>query len=561
MPEVFDNVIVGSGFGGAPVALRLAEHERGGSVLLLERGRRYGPGDFARSPAALSQNFWDPEHRLYGMFHPWSFHDISAVTASGLGGGSLIYANVMIRKPAGWFQDHDGRPWPITRAELDPHYDVAEQMLGATPYPFAQAPYANTPKTKALQAASRALVDDGVGGLDWELPNLAVSFTPGGGEPGRPLGAPGDNLHDRQRYTCRLCGECDIGCNFGAKNTLDFNYLSAAERAGATIRCLADVQHIVAEDDGYRVIYDEHHPGAGGPPTRHEVRAGRVVVAAGAIGSTRLLMRARAAGGLRNLSDTALGTRFSGNGDFLAFALNTKGKIDPSHGPVITSTLRVAPADEGGPEGSRGFYIQEAGWPELANWLVQTSPLGGIASRAVHFVWDELRRRLSHDADTDSSQEISRLIGNGRLADTSLGFLAMGRDTPDGRFTLSERGHLDLDWTWETSRDYLDGVEDVLRQLAKKLGAGYTSSPTYRFGHRLITVHSLGGCPMGTSAHDGVVDAYGRAFGHPGLYVCDGAALPGPVGPNPSLTIAAFAERCARQILLDAGADPPGTLP
>src|SRR5205085_5498711 len=184
-----------------------------------------------RSPIGLKNNFWDPSEGLHGMFDLWSFQGLDALVSSGLGGGSLIYANVLLRKDERWFDDPAER-WPVSRADLEPHYDRAERMLDAQRYPFDVPPYDATPKTRAMRDAAAGL------GLDWQLPPLAVSFSSPGQPPvpGAPLVEERENLHHRPRRTCRLCGECDIGCNDGAKNTLDLTYLSRAVEHGAEIR-------------------------------------------------------------------------------------------------------------------------------------------------------------------------------------------------------------------------------------------------------------------------------------------------------------------------------------
>src|SRR4051794_10688013 len=240
--ESFDAVVVGSGFGGSVAACRLAEADR--SVLLLERGRPYPPGSFPRTPRELGQAFWDPASGRYGMFDVWRFRRLDAVCASGLGGGSLIYANVMIRKDPETFvredlSDHGRESWPIDFGDLERHYDRVEEMQAPQRYPDAAEPYASTPKAVAMREAA-SLLEAPV-----EAPKLAVLFAPAGGEdpvPGAPI-PPGD-LHGLPRSTCRLCGECDLGCNVGAKNTLDFTYLSAAQRRCARLRTCCEVRTI-----------------------------------------------------------------------------------------------------------------------------------------------------------------------------------------------------------------------------------------------------------------------------------------------------------------------------
>jgi cholesterol oxidase len=159
-PEHFDAIVVGSGFGGSVMAYRLAE--AGKNVCVLERGKSYPPGSFPRGPHGMKTNFWDPSRGLHGMFNVWSFRNIGAVVSSGLGGGSLIYANVFIRKDEKWFVKEDlakggYESWPVSRADLEPHYDRVEKVIQPQTYPFEFSPYDTTPKTHAMREAAAAL--------------------------------------------------------------------------------------------------------------------------------------------------------------------------------------------------------------------------------------------------------------------------------------------------------------------------------------------------------------------------------------------------------------------
>ena len=477
----------------------------------------------------------------------WSFPGIAAVVASGLGGGSLIYANVLLRKDPSWFV-HDSvadgvlERWPVTYSDLESHYDEVEQMLKPVPYPLAE----QTPKTRAFRgAAERA-------GLEWSSPPLAVTFANEGGEPGTGEQIPGseDNLHGEPRFTCRLVGECDIGCNFGANNTLDFTYLSAAKRLGAELRTRSEVRSLEpAPGGGYRVGYVDH---AQEPAARVTLTADRLVLAAGTFGSTYLLLRNRAA--FPNLSPR-IGQRFSGNGDLLTFATGAREPtpegsrarvVDPSYGTVITSAVRMA--DELDPGGSgRGFYLEDAGFPGFVTWALQVIDTPGALwrLRATARVWlrDWLRRR----PDPDLGAELSALFSKTDLSAGVLPLLGMGREIPDGTMRL-RRGRLDLDWRKRKSGPYFDRVRAVSQRIATALGADFHDNPLWYLG-RVITVHPLGGCPMGGDRHEGVVDSFGEVFGYPGLFVADGAVMPGPVGPNPSLTIAALADRFATRMI------------
>jgi cholesterol oxidase len=547
----FDAVVVGSGFGGSVLACRLAQ--AGKSVCVLERGKPYPPGSFPRGPRELGKAFWDPSKGLYGMFNLWSFTGIGALVSSGLGGGSLIYANVLLRKPEKWFVKEDlaqggYEHWPVTRAELDPHYDTAEIMLGGQEYPFE----AITPKTRALRGVGEAL------GREFILPKLAVTFANPGEEPaiGVPLREERPNLHGVPRYTCRLVGECDIGCNLGAKNTLDLTYLSEAKRHGAEIWTRREVRSLAPrEGGGYTVRYVEHDAADEGreidtsdPRVRpvRELTCDRLVVAAGTLGSTFLLLRSRDA--LPGLSPR-LGTRFGGNGDLLTFAVGAKRRLDAHRGPVITSALHVPDELDGG-EG-RGFYVEDAGYPEFVSWLVQATQGPGAFWRfretAARLVLGLLRR----EPEVDLSAEVSELLSETRVSTGSLPLLGMGRDIPDGNMELTAKGRLQVDWRKGKSGPFFDRLGDFGKEIADALGAKFERNPTWYLG-RLLTVHPLGGCPMGRSPEEGVVDSHGEVFGYPGFTIADGSVMPGPVGPNPSLTIAALAERFAERAVGEA---------
>jgi cholesterol oxidase len=553
----YDAIIVGSGFGGSVMAYRLAE--AGQRVCVLERGRPYPPGSFTRSPRRARESFWDPDRGLTGMYHYWSFRGIDALVSAGLGGGSLIYANVLLRKDERWFikedlNDGGYEHWPVTRADLDPHYDRVERMVGVQKYPFDHEPYAGTPKTIAFKLAAER------NGLEWFLPPLAVTFGNEGQPPvpGQKIEEEIRNLHDRDRVTCQLCGECDVGCNFGAKNTLDYNYLTRAKHHGAEIRTLADVRTLEPrESGGYSVGYaalDEEAGAAeanGRPAPLHTLTCDRLVLSAGPLGTTTLLLRNRSA--FPRMS-RKLGTRFCGNGDLLTVAINcgevTDGKrvpriVDPGYGPVITSTARVPDALDGG-EG-RGFYLQDAGYPQHLAWVLHVVAAPRTLWNWRSNGWYLVKNWLRGSPHTDVTRHIADLMESAELSAGGLPLLAMGRDIPDGRMFL-RNGRLDLDWKSEKSSAYFERVRTTSRGVARSLGGRFADNPIW-FLRRVITVHPLGGAPMGRFASEGVVDADGNVFGYPGLYVADGSVMPGPVGPNPSLTIAALADRFADRIV------------
>jgi len=550
--ERFDAVVIGSGFGGSVMTHRLSEAGR--RVCLLERGRAYGPGDFPRSPHEFRRAFWDPSEGGYGMYNVWSFRHFGSVVSSGLGGGSLIYANVLIRKDEDTFVNEPGvETWPVTRAELDPHYERAEKMLNAQTYPLDHEGF-RTPRTRTFMAAARRV------GWHPYLPNLAVTFANAGREPalGELIEEQEPNLHGRQRRTCRLLGECDIGCNEGAKNSTDYSYLSAAKRLGADIRTSAEVRSFARADDGWRVDYVEHDSAREGQRINSAalplktVMADKLILSAGTYGSTYLMLK-----NMPGLSPM-LGRRFSGNGDLLTIALDATGKrggrrvpllIEATRGPSIAAAVRFPD----GPEG-RGFYLEDIGYPGFLDWVIETTDAPGIAWRARHLLVRLLLGLFGQDRESDIGGEIAAVLGAARRSSSLMPLAGMGRDVPDGILSLAG-DRLSSDWKIDHSTPYFSRVRAEMQKMSEAMGAKFMDNPIWHFGRRVITVHPLGGCPMGRSVSDGVVDGWGRVFGQPGLYVADGSVMPGPVGPNPSLTIAALSDRFATRLLEPPAAD------
>ena len=446
--EHVNAVVIGSGFGGSIAAGRLVEE--GLSVVLLERGRLYPPGSFPRSPHKMARNFWDPSEGLYGLFDIWSFRSLEAVVSSGVGGGSLIYANVLLRKDEKWFVKNgpQGEHWPLSLADIESNYECVEEQLAPQLYPFDKPPYNRTAKTLALKSAAHEL------GLEWSLPKLAVTFANAGQDPipGQPIVEAAPNLHNRTRLTCRLCGECDIGCNEGSKNSLDYTVLTKAVARGLHLRSLCEARTIAQlSGGGFETRYIQHDLGREGKPSNTEklptkvVQSDLVVLAAGAFGSTYLLLRSRNCGALTQLSDQ-LGTRVSSNGDLLTFAQGCRQQefgdgttvpVDANFGPVITSTIRIPDLLGGG--SGRGAYIQDGGYPYFASWLAEGTNLPGLARRFLSLGWRYLAGVLRLDTDSNLSAEISNFLGMAESSST-LTLLGMGRDVPGGR--MRTRGQM-----------------------------------------------------------------------------------------------------------------------
>jgi cholesterol oxidase len=570
--EHFDAVVVGSGFGGSVSAYRLAE--AGQSVLLLERGKAFPPNSFPRSPLGMKKQFWDPSEGLHGMFNLWSFDNIDAICASGLGGGSLIYANVLLRKDEDWFvQEEAGKGswkdgyeyWPVNRADLDPHYDRVEKMMNVQQFPLDKPPFDTTLKTLAFRDAAQSL------GLDWRLVNLAVTFANEGEEPvvGEPIKEARPNIHGKTRLTCKLTGECDLGCNHGSKNSLDYTYITAAMYEGADIRTRHEVRSFEPLDGGgYKVEYVIHDAESEGVPTKtssllkHTVTCDRLILSAGTLGTTYLLLKNRAA--FPQIS-RMLGSRFGGNGDLLTFARHCMKDgpdgekvphvLDAAHAPVITSAIRVPDTLDGDGDVGRGFYLEDAGQPEFVSWMLQLLDAPQSVFHDLPKLVKLAGNFITHK-DTDIGAEVSEVIGDAAESSGFLPLLGMGRDIPEGVMTLGENSALAIDWKKNgSSKPYFDRVRAVSKAMAEELGGVFLDNPIWLLS-RVVTVHALGGCPMGRNDEEGVVDPYGNVFNYPGLHIADGSVMPGPVGPNPSLTIAALADRFADAILGETKGSP-----
>jgi cholesterol oxidase len=506
--EHYEAIVIGSGFGGAVAACRLAQ--AGVSVAVLERGRRYERGEFPR-----------PEHgrhdlmdwRRGGPYDIRPLNDVLVVQGAGYGGGSLIYANVQMRPPADAFD----RGWPTgyTRASLDPYYDLVAHMLDIRPVE-------PDPATGALPAKT-TLVEDAASRLGRRAqtfrPNIAVRFE-GAGQPPVPnrFGAP--------QSGCMHCGECDIGCNVAAKNTLDLNYLAVAESMGAHVGTKCEATRITPVETGFALDYRDLAEGRDRTVTAQEV-----FLCLGAVNSTELLLRCRDQYRTLPRLSSKLGTGFSANGDFLALGLGVSPPFRAMHGPTITTACIFDRRDA---DRRTWFVVEDGGYTTyVAHLLPALSPM-----RLARVLGRELQGVLSHQAES-----FADLLE--REGDATAIFLVMGRDSADGRIELARPGHrLHVHWDTASNRPLYAAEIAACRELVTAMGGRLSLMPNWRFLGQPSSVHNLGGCRMADGERDGVVDADGRVFGYPGLYVLDGAIVPAALGANPSHTIAAVAERC-----------------
>lgn len=558
--DIVEAVVVGSGFGGAVTACRLARRWPG-RVVVVERGRRYPRGSFPRTPLELARERWrirPSDHRRdrpavlgdRGLFDLRALDRMDVISAAGLGGGSLVYANVFLAPPPHVFED---QRWPgsCTRSTLDPYYDVAKQVLGAVTVP-TDDDERRVRRTAVFADAARHL------GLTSHPAEVNVFFGP---DPQRPLppGTSATNRYGARQTSCTYCGECDIGCNEHAKNTLDLNYLHRAEHAHRaqilTDHLVEDIAPVAADgladpeaDGSAGYVVTVRDLGTGRP---RPLRAKRVVLAAGTLGTVELLLRARdRTGTLRRLT-SSLGRGFSGNGDFLQFVADVDRPTDPNRGPVITQYTDHGLFDD---PVANGFLLEDAAYPTLVAELVDgVAPGVRRVQRAVDGVialWDRTFPGQPHRTLGAGLHELAKQ----GLSPRSAVLLCMGLDASTGRLHLDGAGRVTGRWPRRDSQELYRRILAAGESFRAATGgsASFPMPSWYRPLRRTVTVHPLGGCALADDPARGVADArperFGEVFGYRNLFVADGSLFPSAVGANPAATIAALAERVAEGI-------------
>lgn len=526
----YDVIVIGSGFGGAITACRLAEANY--KVLILERGRRWDnkTTDQATAYPRLATDPWvwnheRPEHEN-GWLDLRVFENMSVAQGAAVGGGSLIYANISCEAPAYVFEQ---ATWPqeITHAELKPYYDAVAKFMNVQPIPGNQW----TERMKLMKEAAGK-----IGAADRFKPlELAVSFDPawtyGADDPHNPVKSkPFINAQGASQGTCVHLGNCDIGCDVNAKNTLDRNYIPWAEKYNAEVRPLHLVNDVAPIPGGYRVSYDELKGGQRLPGSE---TARIVIVAAGSLGSTELLLRCRDQNGSLKQISSFLGQDWSSNGDFLTPAFYQGKNVSPTKGPTISSAIDFLD----GSQDNERFWIQDGGVPSLLSDYLQRLAANPPSAPYARILFESIRHLLR---GTDPFKNM-------------MPWFAQGVDAANGLLRLKQPGSsLDLQWDITRSEPVVDAIVKMHNQLSLATGGLPLAPLTWTLGRYLVTPHPLGGCNMGNSIATGVVDHKGEVFGYPNLFVADGAIIPEALGVNPSRTIGALAERIAKLIATEA---------
>ncbi|MNT00369.1 Cholesterol oxidase precursor [compost metagenome] len=342
-----------------------------------------------------------------------------------------------------------------------------------------------------------------------------------------------------------------MGCNIHAKNTLDLNYIHRARHLenALDVRTNSEVRKIEDLQGSYRVTYEI----LGGPKEIVSLTAKNVVVSAGSVGSTSLLLKMKKRGHLPKLNKW-LGKKWSGNGDLLGFVTGGSEAYEPTMGPVITAAIEYKYKSY--PDGFKhGMYIEDAGFPVGIAWYLsgkvpQIKTLGAsfklVLKNLFRFLKKTLGLRDSMD-EINLGDDFAKAIDRADFLRRAFVLLGMGRDRADGEISIREDGEAVLRWNLENSKLHYSRVRKQMKKIAESLGGLFFDNPLTNLD-KVIAVHPLGGCPMGDSEEEGFVNMRGEVFGYSGLYVVDGSIIPTSIGPNPSLTIAAMAEYIAEQI-------------
>ena len=514
----YDYIVVGSGFGGSVAALRLAE--KGYSVRVIESGKRWRAGDFPKTNWKFWKFLWAPAVFCTGIQRIHLLNDVLILGGSGVGGGSLVYANTLFVPPDVFFDDPQWKGLvPDWKEELAPHYETAKRMLGGVTNPKFW------PTDHMLKDYAREIGRE----EHFKATDVGIFF----GKPGVAVPDPYFGGKGPERSGCTMSGHCMVGCRDGGKNSLDRNYLHLAEGLGAEIVPEQKVIDVTRDENGDYVVTSRKTTGLyRGKKTT--TRARGIVFAAGVIGTLDLLMRCKEKGSLPGLS-ARLGHVVRTNSEVLA-GVTSKKNQQHSLGISITSSVFV----------NDTTHIELVRYPKGSDVMAVFAGLmtdgGGKIPRPLRFFWNVARHPL----------QFLRLripINWGR---NSVILLVM--QTLDNYLTVS-RGRR---W-WAFFRKglisknggkkiptYIPEANQAVRGMAERMDAIPQNAITEVLFNIPMTAHILGGCIIGQNRDHGVIDKYHRVFGYDNMYVTDASAVSANMGVNPSLTITAMAERAMR---------------
>jgi cholesterol oxidase len=526
MKPDFDVLIIGSGFGGSVTALRVTE--KGYRVGVLEAGRRFADDEFANTSWNLRKFLWAPKFGMYGIQRIHLLRNVMILGGAGVGGGSLNYANTLYVPPEPFFADKQWSHITDWRAELMPHYEQAQRMLGVVKNPTF---------TDADRIVKEVADDMGVGDTFVPTP-VGVFFGPDGQKtPGKTVADPYFGGAGPERTGCIECGSCMTGCRYGAKNTLVKNYLGLAEKAGAQVFPMRTVTGFEQLADGsWRV--DTVVTGGWLRRKKKSFTASHLALAAGTYNTQKLLFKMRDKGKLPKLSDK-LGVLTRTNSESIVGAgrFKVSPDLDLTHGVAITSSIH--------PTSDTHIEPVRYGKGSNAMGLLQTLMTDGAGPQGT----DVPRWKQFFQEAGRSPRGTLRMLNARHWSERTMIALVMQHlDNSITTFTKrtklgfrqlsSKQGHGEPNPTW------IPVGNEVTRRIAAKIDgvAGGTWGELFNIP---LTAHFLGGAAIGDSPDSGVIDPYQRVYGYPTLSVVDGAAVSANLGVNPSLSITAQAERAA----------------
>jgi len=513
MKKQYDYIVIGSGFGGSVSALRLAE--KGYTVAVLERGKRFRSKDYAKSNWNLKKAFWLPQISLYGIQAMTLLKDVFILHGAGVGGGSLVYANNLLVPPDEVFMDPK---WGDSKwkQEIMPYYERARKMLGAVQSPLV---------TKGDELL-RECAENAGGGETFHINDVAVYF----GEEDVEVPDPYFDGKGPTRTGCIKCGACMTGCRNNAKNTLDMNYLYLAEGLGVDIFPETNATAVIpAKDGGYFI---ETRSTTGLFKRTKEFRADKVIFAGGVMGTLPLMFECKQEGYLPDISDQ-LGNIVRTNSEALVGTVAKDTSFDYSEGIAITSGIY--------PDENTHIETVRYGKGHDAMSMISTLMVGGgkpwprplryLAGILTH-PWRFLRSILPRNwAERTTILLVMQKIDNYLRFEYKPSWYLFGKKA--------------LKSNWNTEKkvpSYIPVANEYAERMSEKIGGESMSVLPEVLFDTSSTAHILGGAIMSKSAKDGVIDFSGKIHGYDDLYVIDGSSVPVNLGVNPSLTITALAE-------------------
>lgn len=508
----YDYVIIGSGFGGAVSALRLAE--KGYKVLVIEKGKKFDSTDFPTTNWHLKKWLWLPFLKLRGSFKINLFRHVTVLSGVGVGGGSLVYGGALPDPPAKFFHSGHWQGLADWEVELKPFYAEARRMLGST---------AN-PKLEVGDLAMLELATEMGREKHFSTTEVGIFF----GEPNKKVKDPYFNGDGPDRSGCNFCGGCLLGCRYNAKNSLDKNYLFLAQQLGVNVLAASEVYDVVPLDaangnKGYEVSYRT-------AARREKITSQAIIFSGGVLGTVKLLLK------LKNTSlpqlSSMVGEGIRTNNESIIGVINYKQNQDFSQGIAIGSIFKANDTS----------YIEPFRHSKGAGaWRLFLMPLAhgnNVLERVVKILADFIKHPIRNLR--------AIFVDDFALRTQALLFMQQGEQS-----LRLKRGIFGLRSVPENGKKltpFMPLAHKLSLQYAEKIaGKPYVFATEALLGIP-TTAHLLGGAVMGSDITNGVIDKDNRVFGYKNMFVCDGAMISSNPGVNPALTITAIAERAMSKI-------------